>query len=244
MAGFKVQWNSLAVRLMLAFTLYVVGVTALYTISPYTFVRDTLTEGLARRGETQLKMVQGPISGYLLLGMVNSIQSHVAEIPKELTEVSYVAVADSNGLFLAHSDAAQVEKPWSGKGGIPPGAGGAARRGATYRGERILEVAAPVLVEGKPAGTMIIGLNYREVDAILGKLMRRLALIGFLVLAVSLVSTRPFTTRIISGLTRLGEMTREVARGELRERIPEEGFEEIRSLARAFNAMAENLRTV
>ena len=72
-------------------------------------------------------------------------------------------------------------------------------------GERILEVAAPILVEEKPAGTMIIGLNYREVDNILGKLMRRLALIGFLVLAVSLVSTRPFTTHVVSGLTRMGE---------------------------------------
>ena len=35
-----------------------------------------------------------------------------------------------------------------------------------------------------------------------------------------------------------------MARGELRERIPEEGFEEIRALARDFNAMAGNLRTV
>jgi methyl-accepting chemotaxis protein len=82
------------------------------------------------------------------------------------------------------------------------------------------------------------------VDNILGKLMRRLAIIGFLVLIVSIMSTRPFTTRLISGLTRLGKMTREVARGELRERIPEEGFEEIQALARDFNAMAANLRSV
>jgi len=244
MAGWKISWNSLVVRLMLSFILYVVAVTALFTISPYTFVRETLTEGLAGRGEARLKMVQGPVSGYLSLGMINSVQSHLVEFPKELTEVSYVALADAKGVFLAHSDSTQVEKTWSGKGVVPQGAGGATRQGATYRGERILEVAAPVLVEGKPAGTMIIGLNYREVDNILGKLMRRLALIGFLVLAASIVSTRPFTTRIISGLTRLGKMTREVARGELREQVPEEGFEEIRALARDFNAMAENLRTV
>ena len=244
MAGWKSSWNSLAVRLMLSFTLYVVAVTAVFTISPYTFVRDTLAEGLAGRGEARLKMVQGPVSGYLSLGMINSVQSHIAEVPKELTEISYVALADAKGVFLAHSDPTQVEKPWSGKGVVPQGAGGATRQGTTYRGERILEVAAPILVEEKPAGTMIIGLNYREVDNILGKLMRRLALIGFLVLAVSLVSTRPFTTHVVSGLTRMGKMTREVARGELREKVPEEGFEEIRALARDFNAMSENLRTV
>ncbi|MHB1012259.1 MAG: methyl-accepting chemotaxis protein [Desulfobacteria bacterium] len=244
MAGWKSSWNSLAMRLILSFTLYVVATTAFYTIYPYTFVRDTLEDGLARRGEAEIKMMQGSVSGYLLLGMTNSIQSDIVGIPKDLTEVSYVAVADPNGVFLAHSDPTQVEKPWSGKGGIPPGAWGAVRRGTTYQGERILEVAAPVLVDKKPAGTMIIGLNYREVDNVLSRLLMRLGGVGLFVLVVSLLSTRPFTTHVVSGLTRLGKMTREVARGELRERIPEEGFEEIRALARDFNAMAGNLRTV
>jgi methyl-accepting chemotaxis protein len=244
MAGWKSSWNSLALRLMLSFAAFVVVVTMVFSISPYILVRDTLVEGLARRGEERLKMIQGSISGYLLLGMNNSIQSDIAEIPKVLTEVSYVAVADLGGVFLAHSDPTQVEKPWSGKGVGTPSAGGAARHGTTYRGERILEVAVPVLVEDKPAGTMIIGLNYRGVDAVLSRLLIRLGGVGFFVLVISLLSTRPFTSHFVSGLTRLGKMTREVARGELRERIPEEGFEEIRELARDFNAMAGNLRTV
>ena len=244
MAEWKGSWNKLALWMMLSFTLYVVAVTALYTISPYTFVRDTLVEGLARRGEARIKMIQDSISGYLLLGMNNSIQSDITKFSKDQTEISYVAVTDPNGVFLAHSDPTQVEKPWSGKGAVPPGAGGATRQETAYRGQRILEVAAPVLVDGKPAGTMIIGLNYREVDGVLSRLLLRLGGVGIFILIVSLISTRPFTTYLVSGLTRLGKMTREVARGELRERIPEEGFEEIRELARDFNAMAGNLRTV
>lgn len=244
MAGWKSLRNSLAVRLMLSFTAYMVIVIAVFSISPYIFVRDALVDGLARQGEARIKMIQGSISGYLLLGMNNSIQSDITKIPEELKEVSYIAVAGPNGVFLAHTDPTQVEKPWSGKGAAPTGSGGATRQDTTYRGERILEVSVPALVDGKPAGTMIIGLNYREVDNILAKLMRRLGLIAFLVLAVSLASTRPFTTHVVSGLTRLGKMTREVARGELRERIPEDGFEEIQALARDFNAMAGNLRTI
>ena len=238
------RWNSLAVRLMLSFSVFVIVVTAIFSVSPYVFVKATLADGLAQRGEERIKSVQGSVSGYLLLGMTNSIQSFLAEYPKERKEVSYVAVAKSDGTFLAHSDPAQVEKPWNGKGPGAPRAGGAVRRDAIYRGEPILEVSAPILVEEKPAGTMIIGLNYREADRILGTLMRRLALIGFLVLAVSMLSTRPFTTHVVSGLTRLGKLTREVARGELREKVPEEGFDEIRVLARDFNAMSENLRGV
>lgn len=244
MEGRKGSWNSLAVRLMLSFTVFVIVVTVVFSVSPYVFVKTTLADGLALRGEERLKSVQGSVSGYLLLGMTNSVQSYVAEYPKGRKEVSYVAVARPDGVFLAHSDPTQVDKPWSGMGPVPQRAGGSVRHDTAFRGEHILEVSAPILVEGKPAGTMIIGLNHREVDEILGTLMRRMALIGFLVFGASMLSTRPFTTRIISGLTRLGKVTREVASGELRERIPEEGFEEIRTLARDFNAMSENLRGV
>ncbi|MDD5761794.1 MAG: methyl-accepting chemotaxis protein, partial [bacterium] len=36
----------------------------------------------------------------------------------------------------------------------------------------------------------------------------------------------------------------QIAAGELREKVPEKGVDEVQALARAFNAMAENLRTV
>jgi len=238
------RWNSLATRLILSFVLYVIALTALFTIVPYTFVRHMLEEGLAERGEARIKNMHDPISGYLSLGMSNSVQTYLADFAKELPEVSYTAMADDKGIFQGSSDPSLVGKPWSGNGAARPGAGGGRRQSATYRGKRILEVSAPVLVGGKPAGTIVIGLNYREMDNILGKLMQRLVLIGFLVLAVSLVSTRLFTTRIISGLTRLGRMTKEISRGELRTKVPEEGYDEIRALARDFNTMAENLRTV
>jgi methyl-accepting chemotaxis protein len=236
MAGWKSSWNKLAMRLMLAFVLYAVAVTVLFTIYPYTFVRDTLEDKLAVRGETWLKIIQDPVANYITLDL---IQVYLAEFPKDLPEVSYTALVDDKGVFLAHTDPSLVGHPWSVKG-----IGGAKRNRTSFRGERILEVSAPALVAGKTAGTILIGLNCREVDNILAKLMQRLGLIGFLVLAFSLASTWLFTSHVVSGLTRLGKMTREVARGELRERIPEEGFEEIRALARDFNAMAGNLRTV
>src|SRR5660397_29145 len=104
MTGWKSSWNSLAVRLMLSFVAVMVVVTAVFSVSPYVIVRDTMTEELARRGEAHLKTVQGSVSGYLLLGMNNSVQSTIAEFPKGLTEVSYVAVANTDGAFLAHTD--------------------------------------------------------------------------------------------------------------------------------------------
>jgi methyl-accepting chemotaxis protein len=236
MAGWKSSWNKLAVRLMLSFAAFVVVVTAVFSISPYIFVRDTLEEKLAERGEAWLKILHDPVADYQTLDL---IKVYLGEFPKDLPEVSYTALVDDKGVFLAHTDPSLVGKPWNGIG-----SGGTKRNRTSFRGERILEVSAPALVAGKTAGTILIGLNCREVDNILMKLMQRLGLIGFLVLAISLVATRPFTSHVVSGLTRLGKMTREVAQGELRERIPEEGFEEIQALARDFNAMAGNLRTI
>ena len=235
----KISRNSLAARLMLSFVLYVVAVTAVFTIYPYTFVRETLEDKLAGRGDARLKFMQAPVAGYFSLGMTNSIQTYLVDIQSELPEVSYTALADAKGVFVAHTDPSMEGKTWSVKGGA-----GSKRNRTTFKGERVLEMSTPLLVEGRPEGTIVIGLNYREVNNILAKLMQRLGLIGLLVLVVSLASTRPFTTKIISGLTRLGEMTKGIARGELRARIPEEGFEEIRALAGAFNAMTENLRTM
>ena len=236
MAGWKSSWNKLAVRLMLSFAAFVVVVTAVFSISPYTFVRDTLEDKLVEHGKSWLELLHDPVSDYQTLDL---IKIYLGEFPRDLPEVSYTALVDDRGIFLAHTDPSLVGKPWSGKD-----SGETKRNRTSFRGERILEVSAPVLVAGKTAGRILIGLNCRDVDNVLSKLMERLGLIAFIVLVVSLVGTRPFTTHVVSGLTRLGKMTRKVAAGELREKVPEEGFEEIQTLARDFNAMAANLRTV
>jgi methyl-accepting chemotaxis protein len=243
MAGWKSSWNSLAGRLVLSFAAFVVVVTAVFSASPYIFVKKTLESQMEARGRELLKRMAYPISSHLAWGDNASIHVYVDDVTKEWPEVSYAAVANEKGMFVGHSEASAEGKSWEGPGGAP-GKDGASRKAARFRGERVQEMALPVEVDGKNLGTVVIGQNYREVDVILSRLLMRLGGVGILVLIVSLFSIRPFTTHVVSGLTRLGKMTREVARGELRERIPEEGFEEIRALARDFNAMSGNLRTV
>ncbi len=242
MAGWKISWNSLAGRLVLSFAAFVVIVTAVFSASPYIFMKKTLESQMEDRGRGLLKRMAYPISSHLAWGDNASIHVYVDDVTKEWSEVSYAAVANEKGIFVGHSEASAEGKSWEGPGA--PGKDGASRKAARFLGVRVQEMALPIEVDGKRLGTVIIGQNYREVDVILSRLLMRLGGVGILVLIVSLFSIRPFTTHIVSGLTRLGKMTREVARGELRERIPEEGFEEIRALARDFNAMSGNLRTV
>jgi len=236
MSGRKRSWNSLAVRLILSFSAFVVVVTAVLSVSPYIFVKETLESQMADRGDELLKRMAYPISSHLAWGDNASIHKYVDDITKEYPDISYAEVVNDKGIVVGHSEESFEGKSWEGTGGP--------RRVARFHGERVLEMALPVEVDGKRLGTVVIGRNYRAVDAVLSRLLIRLAGVGLFILAISLVSTRPFTAHVVSGLTRLGKMTRKVAAGELREKVPEEGFEEIQALARDFNAMAGNLRTV
>ena len=130
---------------MLSFAGFVVVVTAVFSISPYTFVRDTLEDKLTKRGEAWLETLHDPVGDYQTLEL---IKIYLAEFPKDLPEVSYTALVDDKGVFLAHTDPSLVGKPWSVKN-----SGGTGRNHASFRGER-----SPGGVGSSPCG----GKNGRD----------------------------------------------------------------------------------
>lgn len=68
--------------------------------------------------------------------------------------------------------------------------------------------------------------------------------LGLVVLVLSVVIARKFVHEISTGFARLVGHAEEIASGELRNPVPEEGYEEMRTLARAFNTMAVSLRGI
>lgn len=68
--------------------------------------------------------------------------------------------------------------------------------------------------------------------------------LGLIVLVLSVVIARKFVHEISTGFARLAGHAEEIASGELRNPVPEEGYEEMRTLARAFNTMAGSLRAI
>ena len=83
MAGWKSSWNSLAVRLMLSFAAFVVVVTAVFSVSPYIFVKETLESQMEDRGRELLKRMAYPISSHLAWGDNASIHVYVDDVTKE-----------------------------------------------------------------------------------------------------------------------------------------------------------------
>ena len=106
-----------------------------------------------RTGEaSSLKRMAYPISSHLAWGDNTSIHVYVGDTTKEWPDVSYAAVANEKGIFVGHSEASFEGKTWEGPGGAGEGAG-TFRKAARFRGERMLEMALPVEVDGKRLGT-------------------------------------------------------------------------------------------
>jgi methyl-accepting chemotaxis protein len=68
--------------------------------------------------------------------------------------------------------------------------------------------------------------------------------VAFLALVGALLVIGFFSRRFTAGLIGLAGTAQEISAGDLRTQVPEAGFDELRMLARAFNAMADSLRTV
>jgi len=241
--------NSLSTRLVATFTVLALTILAVVTGFAYMRTKVALEEMLENHGGMLLAAMETTTADRLILYDYVPLRNHVADLVAKEPVLSFAAVLNGEGIVTAHSDHAQEGKKFV-RTGAAGGAAAAKNRGevaereTTYKGNRVLEFTRSIVVSGKEWGTVVLGINYKGADEILRKLAVSVSLMGILILAAAVVAARMFTTKLTSGLERLVESTRQVAAGELREQIPEEGFDEIRALARAFNGMAENLRTV
>ncbi|MCL5884278.1 MAG: hypothetical protein M1377_02855, partial [Deltaproteobacteria bacterium] len=172
MAEWKRSWNSLAVRLMLSFSAFVIVVTAVFSVSPYVFVKSTLELFRSERGKERLKKMAVPLENHLLWKDAASIREYLNDVVLENPGISYAAVADDNGLITQHTDSSFVGKALVGFS--PTETAAYMRKEGRYKGKRVLEVSVPVEHDGKRMGIVVIGENYREMDAVLSRLLLRL----------------------------------------------------------------------
>jgi len=243
-----VRRNSLSTRLAAIFSVLVLAVLAAITAFSWLRTKAALEEMLEDHGRTLLSAMEAATTDPLVLYDYDAVRRYITDLAAKEPVLSFAAVIDPQGRIVAHSDPSQEGKRSSQGGAVP--ASGEGRKAEIreaeirYRGNRVLELTMPVRVSEKLLGFVRLGINYGEVDAILKRLTVSVSLVGLVILCVAVAVVRAFTARMTSGLNHLVECTRRVASGELREKVPEEGFEEIRALARDFNAMSENLREV
>jgi methyl-accepting chemotaxis protein len=243
------RWNSLSTRIVVMFTVMMVCVLAAVTAFSYVRTKVALENMLDSHGRMLAGAMESTAADHLVTYDHVFLRNYVGELTAKEPVLSFAAIVNTEGTVIAHSDRAQEGKKAgeAGVAGVAPvdkKGTGIVEREVDYKGSRVLEITAPVTIAGKNWGKVQLGVNYREVDSLLRGMAASVSLVGMLVLVLGVVGARTFTARITSSINRLVGSTRKIAEGELREKVAEEGVEEVRALARAFNAMAENLRTV
>lgn len=105
----------------------------------------------------------------------------------------------------------------------------------------VLATAAPLIRDGRVVGAVRITQNIADVRNATRRVLLELAGLGVLVLALGLVAGVVIARRIAGPVRRLDATARQLAGGDLDARVAVEGSTEQRSLAHAFNEMADRL---
>ncbi|MGZ8429948.1 MAG: methyl-accepting chemotaxis protein, partial [Candidatus Deferrimicrobiaceae bacterium] len=243
------RWNSLTTRIVLTFAVMVLAVTLVVTGFSYLRTKDALEGMLENHGKMLAGAMEAVAAEHLVLYDYVYLRNYVGELTSREPVVSFAAVVNKEGIVVAHSDHAlegeKAEAAVAG-GGASVGRRGTAfsEREITYKGSRVLELTLPVTISGKPWGKVRLGVNYKDVDSLLRSLALSIVFVGGLFLVVSIFGARAFVGKMTSDIKVLVRSAGKIAGGELREHVPEKGVDEVQALARAFNAMAENLRGV
>lgn len=109
-------------------------------------------------------------------------------------------------------------------------------------GRRLLDLIEPAF---GPTGQQVVSvrylLSYDSIDARMRDTRKQFVMIAIAALVGCLVMVSLVARRITQPVARLTDGARSLARGELQTRIDSEGHDELGTLARAFNDMAESL---
>jgi two-component system nitrogen regulation sensor histidine kinase GlnL len=205
--------------------------------------RTTIIEEVHRRGMALAESLASVSVGPLLLYNFTALEQNVVRFDQE-TDVAYALILDRLGQVVAHSRA-------PGDVGSSPSdpvsrralaAAPAIQEIVDHDGERLYDIAVPILVEGDRWGTVRIGLSRHRMDAQIAGTRRELAALAVVALVLGGLATAIVARRITRPVRQLADGVAAIARGELNQRIHPGRSDELGRLALAFNEMAAQLR--
>jgi methyl-accepting chemotaxis protein len=227
-------------RLMLLVALAAGLSTLLVTSFSWFQSKRTLERSLRGQGATILTMLEATASEKLLAYDDVFLRQAVTDLVAKEGSLSFAAVSNAAGVVIAHS----VHALEGGKASDAATGLGANGTLIPWKGSEVLILARPVEVAGKQWGTVFLGVNFSTVRTTLRTLTFNSVLAGLVAILISGGIAIVVSRRNAASLNRLAEKALEISGGDLRTQVPEEGYDELKTLARAFNAMADTLRTV
>jgi methyl-accepting chemotaxis protein len=226
-----------------AFALQTILVALLILGIQQLLVRRAMIRQTVEHGEAIAKTIESTAGYYVIFGLTDDLKNIVADLARG-TSVQYADFLDANGKVLAASanavPAPLAQRRLQREDGADAGNGLHVYMVPFY--ESKADAANPA---AKPKGYFRLLLNEEQAQAAIRSLRSWNAGITALVLiAAGLLAW--FASRfIVRPILSLVETAREIAKGDLTQRVRVQSSDEIGSLAEAFNGMATNLeRTI
>ncbi|MGE5492525.1 MAG: response regulator, partial [Actinomycetota bacterium] len=227
-------------------TRLVVGVALLYALLVGVFVVDLVQRQQEFLHKEQIEDVLGLSKGMAQAGASAVLSGDVVGLQEVLSavtrtrEMRYGFVVDDEGKVLAHTDRLQVGRYVADPVSLALQDGSPEAR-VLVDTPSLIDVAAPVLEEGRRVGWVRIGVGQDSTRAAVANVVRNglvYALIAIFLGAAFAAWVGRQLTRGLYGLLQVAEATRD---GERNRRADVRGQDEIGVLAAAFNAMLDRL---
>ncbi|MBX7191997.1 MAG: adenylate/guanylate cyclase domain-containing protein [Sandaracinaceae bacterium] len=110
-----------------------------------------------------------------------------------------------------------------------------------HRGDEVVEVASDMTFEGRRIGVLRVGISLRRIEGARDEIVKNAVVGGLVVLLLGMLGAWLVARRITGPVLALEESAARMAAGDLAHRSPVASSDEIGSLSRAFNRMADVL---
>lgn len=239
MPGFLRRFETRLILTYLVMIVVAIGVVGLFVVRP---LEDVATNQIARGLEAQARLIAPEVVPRLVAP--DRLQALAQEARRQIE--ARVTVIDRTGTVLAesdrrpetmenHADRPEVQAAFAGKTGI------SIRHSASV-GRDLLYVAIPLKEEGGITGVLRVALPLAEIEQTMSTIQRTVALAIVGALGIAILLSIWMARRVSRPVTTMVGAAHEMAGGNLGRRVAVPTEEELATLARAFNTMAEKLQ--
>lgn len=199
---------------------------------------SALIAQLQERGVSIARDLAAHSTDFILINNTYALHELLGDTIRNNADLRYAFILDANHRVLVHSFDTSLPRGLAEKNTVT--ADERARHVLLYSDEGVIHDLAVPIFEGR-AGVARVGLTeasvHRAVDNLTGQMLLTTSLVSLLGVGaaylLTLILTRPILTLV--------RVTEEVARGDLTQRVPPWGDDEIGKLSTAFNRMTAEL---
>jgi adenylate cyclase len=201
----------------------------------------TLTDEMRKRGLTIAQNLAAGAKTAVLTKDDLGLQLLVRDVARD-ADVVYVAVTDSAGKVIAHSDLAQVGRALDRPAPAAPLGDAVVVQTLPLGGHEVVDVAVPLAFRRVRVGAAYVGFSQVGILQAVTRARTRAAVITLGMLAVGVGGAVALAAALARPIVRLMLGTRAVAAGDFSVELPVTSRDELGTLTGAFNDMTRSLR--